>query len=72
MDNEELRNFYSAPSIIRMIKSRSLRRAVHVARIGEMRNSYRLLVGRPERKRRLGIPRRRWVNNIKLDLGEIG
>jgi hypothetical protein len=66
--NEELHNLYSLPNIIRMMKSRRMRRAGHVARMGEKRNTYRILVGKPERKRQLGRPRRRWVNNIKMDL----
>jgi hypothetical protein len=71
-DNEELHNLYSSPSIIRMIKSRRKRWAGTVARMGEKRNAYRILVGKPEGKRTLGRPRRRWVDNIKMDLGEIG
>jgi hypothetical protein len=55
-----------------MIKSRRMRWAGHVARMGEKRNAYRILVGKPERKKPLGIPRRRWVNNIKMDLRETG
>jgi hypothetical protein len=55
-----------------MIKSRRMRWAGHVARMGETRNTYRLLVGKPEGKRPLGRPRRRWVDNIKMDLREIG
>jgi transcription termination factor 2 len=70
--NEELYNLYSSPSIIRMIKSRRLRWAGHVARMGEKRNAYRILVGNPEGKRLLGRQRRRWVDNIKMDLREIG
>jgi hypothetical protein len=62
----------SSPSIIRIIKSRRMRWAGHVARIGENRNAYRILVGMPEGKRPLGRPRRRWVDNIKMDLREIG
>jgi hypothetical protein len=58
--------------IIRMIKSRRMRRAGHVARMGEKRKAYRILVGNPEGKRPLGRPRRRWVNNIKMDLRETG
>jgi hypothetical protein len=58
---------YSSPSIIRIIKSRRMRWAGHVARIGEKRNAYRILVRMPERKRPLGRPRRRWVDNIKMD-----
>jgi hypothetical protein len=72
LHNEELRNLYSSPSIIRMIKSRRMRRAGHVARMGEKRNAYRLLVGKPKGKRPLGRPRRRWVDNIRMDLGEVG
>jgi hypothetical protein len=60
------------PSIIRIIKSRRMRWAGHVARIGEKRNAYRLLVGKPEGKRPLGRPRCRWVDNIKIDLLGIG
>jgi hypothetical protein len=63
LHNEEVRDLYSSPSIIRIIKSRRMRWAGHVARIGEKRNSYRLLVGKPEGKRPLGRPRRRWVDN---------
>jgi hypothetical protein len=55
-----------------MIKSRRMILAGHVARMGEKRNVYRLLVGKPERNRPLGRPRHRWVNNIRMDLGEIG
>jgi hypothetical protein len=69
---KELRDLYSSPSIIRIIKSRRMRWAGHVARMGEKRNVYRLLVGKPEGNRPLGRPRRRWVDNIKIDLLEIG
>jgi hypothetical protein len=62
----------SSPSIIRMIKSRRMRWAGHVAGMGEKRKAYRILVGMPERKRPLGRPRRRWVDNINMDLREIG
>jgi hypothetical protein len=62
----------TSQSIIRIIKSRRMRWAGHVARMGEKRNAYRLLVGKPERKRPPGRPRRRWVDNIRMDLGEIG
>jgi hypothetical protein len=58
--------------VIRMIKSRRMRWAGHVARMGVKRNAYRILVGKPEGKRPLGRPRRRWVDNIKTDLREIG
>jgi hypothetical protein len=67
LHNEELHNLYSSPSIIRMIKSR-MRWAEHVAQMGKKRNAYRIVVGKPEGKRPLGIPRRRWVDNIKIDL----
>jgi hypothetical protein len=72
LHNEELRDLYSSPSIIRIIKSRMMRWAGHVARMGEKRNAYRLLVGKPEGRRPLGRPRRRWVDNIRMDLGEVG
>jgi hypothetical protein len=70
LHNEELHNLYSSPNIIRMIKSRRMRWAVHVARILDMRNAYRIL-GKSEGKRPLGRPRRRWVDTIKMDLREI-
>jgi hypothetical protein len=69
LHNEKLRDLYSSQSIIRIIKSRRMRRAGHVARMGEKRNAYRLLVGKSEGKRPLGKPRRRWVDNIRMDLG---
>jgi hypothetical protein len=72
LHNEELRDLYSSPSINRIIKSRRLRWAGHVARVVEKRNAYRLLVGKPERKRPLGGQRRRWVDNIKMYVLEIG
>jgi hypothetical protein len=62
----------SSPSIIRIIKSRRMRCAGHVARRGEKRNVYRLLVGKPEGKRPLRRARRRWIDNIKMNLLEIG
>jgi hypothetical protein len=64
LHNEELRDLYSSPSIIRIIKSRKVRWAGHVARMEEKINAYRLLVG----KRPLGRPRRRWVDNIEMDI----
>jgi hypothetical protein len=70
--NEELHNLYSSPSIIGIIKSRRMRWAGHVARMGEKRNVYRLLVGKPEGKRPLGRPRCRWIDNITMDLLETG
>jgi hypothetical protein len=70
--NEELRDLYSSPSIIGIMKSRRMRWAGHVARMGEKRNAYRLLVGKPEGKKPLGRPTGRWVDNIRMDLGEVG
>ncbi|KAJ4444022.1 hypothetical protein ANN_05811, partial [Periplaneta americana] len=72
LHNAELHALYSSPDIIRNIKSRRLRWAGHVARMGESRNAYRVLVVRPEGKRPLGRPRRRWEDNIKMDLREVG
>jgi hypothetical protein len=71
LHNEELHNLYSSPSIIRTTKSRRIRWAGNVARMGEKRNAYRIFVGKSEGKRPLGRPRRRWVDNIKVDLREI-
>jgi hypothetical protein len=71
MDFMELHNLFSSPSIIRILKSMRMRWAGHVARIGMKRNAHRILVGKSEGKRTLGRPRRRWVNNIKMDLTEI-
>jgi hypothetical protein len=71
LHNEELHNLYSSPSIIRVIKSRRMRLSGHVARMEAKRNARRILVGKPEGKRPLGRSRRRWVDNIKLDLREI-
>jgi hypothetical protein len=71
LHNEELHNLYSSPNIIRMFKSRKMRRAGHVARMGETRNAYRILVGKPEGKIPLGRRRRRWVDNIKMGSREI-
>jgi hypothetical protein len=72
LHNEELRYLYSSPSIIRIIKSRRMRWVGHVARMCENGNAYRLLVEKPEGKIPLGRPRRRCVNNIRMDLGEVG
>jgi hypothetical protein len=72
LDNDELHDLYSSPNIVRAIKSRKMRWAGHVTRMGEGRRAYRVLVGRPEGKRPLGRPRRRWDDNIKTDLREIG
>jgi hypothetical protein len=66
LHNEELNNLYSSPNIIRMIKSRRISWAGHVARMGKKRIDYRILVGRPEGKRPLGRTRRRWMDNIKI------
>jgi hypothetical protein len=70
LHNEELHNLYSSPSIIRMIKLRRMSWAGHVVRMGTKRNAYRILVGKPEGKRPLRRTRRRWVDNIKMDLRE--
>jgi hypothetical protein len=67
-----LHNLYSSPDIIRQIKSMRMRWAGHVARMGEGRNVYRVLVAKPEGKEPLGRPRRRWKNEIKLNVREIG
>jgi hypothetical protein len=72
LNNEELRNLYSSRNIIRMITPRRMRWAAQVARMGETRIEYRILVGKPEGKRPLGRPTRRWVDNIKMDLRETG
>jgi hypothetical protein len=68
----ELHNLYSSPDIIRQIKSRRMRWAGHVACMGEGRNVYRVLVGKPEGKRPFEGPRRRWEDGMKRDLGEVG
>jgi hypothetical protein len=72
LHNEELHGLYSWPSIIRVIKTRMMRWVGHVARMGEVRGTYNILVGRPEGTRPLGRPRHRWVDKIKTDLREIG
>jgi hypothetical protein len=71
LHDEELRDLYSSPSIIRIMKSRRIKWVGHVARMGEKRNAYRLLVGKPEGRRPVGRPRRRWVDNIKMDRVEV-
>ena len=63
---------YSSSNIVRVIESRRMRWAGHVARMGEKREVYRVLVGKTEGKRPLGRPRRRWVDNIRMDLQEVG
>ena len=72
LHNEELNDLYCSPNIVRVIKSRRMRWAGHVACMGEERGVYRVLVGKPEGKRPLGRPRRRWVDNIRMDLQEVG
>jgi hypothetical protein len=72
LHNEELHILYSSPNIIRQIKSRRMRWAGHVALMGEERNVYKVLMGKPEGKRPLERPRRRWEDGIRLDLREIG
>jgi len=72
LHNEELNDLYSSPNIVRVIKSRRMRWAGQVARMGEERWVYRVLVGKPEGRRPLGRPRRRWVDNIRMDLQELG
>ena len=68
LHNEELNDLYSTPNIVRVIKPRRMRWAGHVARLGERRGVYTVLVGKPGGKRPLGRPRRRWEDNIKMDL----
>ena len=70
--NEELNDLYSLPNIVRVVKSRRMRWAENVVRMGEDRGVQRVLVGKPEGERPLGRPRRRWEDNIKMDLQEVG
>ena len=70
LHNEELRDLYSLPNIVQVVKSRRMRWAGHVARMGEERGVHRILVGKPEGKRPLGKPRLRWEDNIKMDLND--
>jgi len=72
LHNEELNNVYSSPNIVWVIKSRRMRLVGHVTRMGEERGAYRVLVRKTEGKRPLGRPRRRWVNDIRMDLQEVG
>ena len=72
LHNEELNDLYCSPNIVRVIKSRRMRWAGHVVLMGERRGVYRVLVGKPEGKRPLGRPRRRWEDNIEVDLQEVG
>ena len=68
LHNEELNDLYSLPNIVRVIKSRSMKWAGHVARMGKKRRVYRVLLGKPEGKRPFGRPSHRWDDNIKMDL----
>ena len=70
--HNELNDLYSLPNIVRVVKSRGMRWVGHVARMVQWRGVYRVLVGKPEGKRPLGRPRRRWEDNIKMDLQEVG
>ena len=70
--NEELNDLYSSPNIVRVIKSKRMRWEWHVARMEEGRVVHKVLVGKPKGKRPLGRPRRRWEDNIKMDLEEVG
>jgi len=72
LHNEELRDLYSLPNIVRVVKSRRMRWAGHVAHVGEGRGVHRVLVGKPEGKRPLGRPRRRWEDSIKMIIREVG
>jgi len=72
LHNEELNDLYSLPNIVRVVKSKRMRWAGHVARMGEDRGEHRVLVEKPEGKRPLGRPRRRWQDNIKMDLQDVG
>jgi hypothetical protein len=72
LHNEELNDQYFSPNIVRVIKSRRMRRAGHVARMEEGRDVHKVLVGKPEGKRPLWRPRCRWGDNIKIDLQELG
>jgi len=72
LHNEELNDLCTSPNILRVITSRRMRWAGHVARMGEERQVYRFLMGKQEGKRKQGRPRRRWVDNIRMDLQEVG
>jgi len=72
LHNEELNYLYSSPNIVRVIKSRRMRWAGHVACMGEEMGVYSVLVGKPEGRRPLGRPTRQWVDNIRMDLQEVG
>ena len=72
LHNEELNDLYCSPNIVRVIKSRKMRWAWHVARLGGKMVIYRVFLGKPEEKRPLGRPRRRWMSNIRMDTQEVG
>jgi hypothetical protein len=72
LHNQYLHDLYPSPNVVRVIKSRRMRWAGHVAVMVEERGVYRILVGKPEGKRPLGRPRRRWEDNIRMDLQEVG
>ena len=72
LHNEELNDLYPSLNIVRVITARRMRWAGHVVRMGEERGVYRVLVGKPEGRRPLGRPRRRWVDNVMMDLQEVG
>jgi hypothetical protein len=72
LNNEELHSLYRSPNIVRVIKSRKLRWAVHVAKMEDGRSAFKILTGKPTGKRPFGRPRRRWKDNIRMDLKEIG
>jgi hypothetical protein len=72
LHNEELSDLYFLPGIVQVVKSRRIRWAGHVVRMGEGRGVHRVLVGKPKGKRPLGRPRHRWEDNIKMDLQELG
>ena len=72
LHNEELNDLYSSPNIFRVVKSRKMRLVWHIARMGESRGIYRVLMGKPEGKRPLGRTEHRWEDNIEMDLQEVG
>ena len=72
LHNEEINDFYSSPNIVRVIKSRRMRWVGHATRMGEEMRLYRVLVGKPEGRRPQGRPSRRWLDNIRMDLQEVG
>ena len=70
LNKDELRDLYSLPNIAKVVKSRRMRWVGHMARMGDGRGVHRVVVGKPEGKRPLGRPRRRWEDNIKMDVNE--